>query len=103
MSRTQRLRAFACSPTFKAVPAISGTAKVGQVLTASDGVPVNGTVTAHQWARGGVAIAGATGATYSPVAADVDSTLTVTITLTNQLRPSNVKTATSLPSAAVVA
>lgn len=102
MSRAQRLRAFACSPTFGTVPAITGTAKVGQVLTASDGAPRAGTVT-RQWRRAGAAIAGATGATYSPVAEDIGSAITVTTTITSTLRATNKKSVTSVPTAAVVA
>ncbi|TCP36544.1 hypothetical protein [Sphingomonas sp. BK235] len=102
MARGQRLRAFACSPTFGAVPAITGTAKVGSVLTASDGAPRAGSV-ARQWKRGGVAIAGATASTYTPVSADIGAAITVTITLTSTLRASNTKAATSAPTAAVVA
>ncbi len=47
-------------------PSISGTAAVGQVLTAHDGTwnPADTTL-ARQWKRNGVAIAGATGATYT--------------------------------------
>ncbi|RFA08295.1 hypothetical protein B7R54_02940 [Subtercola boreus] len=63
------------------VPTISGTAKVGTVLAAKRGTwgptPITFTYT---WKRSGTAIAGATGATYTPVAADAGKTLIVTVT-----------------------
>src|ERR1700694_5549737 len=50
---------------------ISGTAQVGQVLSASPGFT-------YQWYRSGVAIAGATSSTYTLVAADSGNTITAT-------------------------
>lgn len=62
-------------------PTISGTAKVGQTLTAKPGTWAPATVTLrYQWKRGGVAIVNATAATYKPVAADKGLALTVTVT-----------------------
>ena len=62
-------------------PTISGTAKVGSTLTAVPGTwgPAPVTLT-YQWKANGVAITGATAATYKPVAANVGKTLTVTVT-----------------------
>ena len=63
------------------VPLISGTPKVGTVLTAVPGTWGPGAVTlSYQWVRSGVAIAGATSAGYTPTAADVGSRLTVSVT-----------------------
>ncbi|MDF9752817.1 hypothetical protein M2428_004295, partial [Arthrobacter sp. ES3-54] len=63
------------------VPTLTGTAMVGSTLTAVPGTwgpaPV---VLAYQWKANGVVIAGATAATYKPVAADAGKTLTVTVT-----------------------
>jgi 5-hydroxyisourate hydrolase-like protein (transthyretin family) len=62
-------------------PTISGTAKVGQILTAKPGSWAPATVTlTYQWARSGTAISGATASTYKPVTADAGATLTVTVT-----------------------
>jgi len=67
--------------TVPGVPMITGTAQVGQVLTANPGTWTPAPTTfSYQWLRNGVAIAGATGATYTPVAADVGTTLTVRVT-----------------------
>jgi hypothetical protein len=71
-------------PTNSAVPTISGTAKVGQTLTATNGTWThNPTSFTYQWKRAGTAIGGATASTYVPVAADVGNTLTVSVVVTN--------------------
>ncbi len=65
---------------------IDGTASQGQTLTANtSGVgDLDGLGTfSYQWERGGTAITGATDATYVPVQADVGSTLTVTVSWTD--------------------
>lgn len=63
------------------VPVITGTAKVGQTLTAKAGTWSPAPVAlSYQWKRAGTAIAGATGATYVVRSTDVKSTLTVTVT-----------------------
>ncbi|WP_354350638.1 sialate O-acetylesterase [Pseudarthrobacter sp. PvP090] len=63
------------------VPAITGDATVGSVLTAVPGAwgpaPVS---LAYQWYRSGTAIVGATGATYTPDAGDMGRTITVKVT-----------------------
>jgi ABC-type phosphate transport system substrate-binding protein len=62
-------------------PAISGTAKVGFTLTASEGTwsPAS-VVKTRQWLRDGSPIAGATALTYVPVAADLGHKLSVKVT-----------------------
>lgn len=74
-------------------PTVSGVLKVGQTLTAKAGAwtPQPVTVT-YQWKRNGVAISGATASTYSLVAADKGSTITVATTGTKAGYPSLVKT-----------
>lgn len=68
-------------PLSAPVPAIRGAAKVGSTLTAAPGSWGPGQVTlAYQWYRSHVAIVGATGAAYTPVAADLGRTLTVKVT-----------------------
>jgi len=59
-------------PTNSSVPTISGTAQVGQTLTATTGTWThNPTSFTYQWKRAGTAIGGATGLTYVPVTGDV--------------------------------
>ena len=87
------------------LPTITGTAQVGQTLTANtsgigdaDGL---GTF-AYQWIRGAAAnIAGATGLTYGPVAADVGATLKVRVSWTDGA--GTAESLTSAPTAPVTA
>jgi hypothetical protein len=86
------------SPT--PTPAVSGTAAVGQTLTAVPGTWGPAPVTlAYQWYRGAAAITGATTATYPVQAADVGSTLKVAVTGSKAGYPS--VTRTSATTAAV--
>lgn len=63
------------------IPTIAGTAKAGQVLTVNAGSWAPAPVTlSYQWRRSGIAIAGATAASYTLGAADVGATVTVTVT-----------------------
>jgi hypothetical protein len=90
------------SPVNTVLPTITGTAKVAQVLTAVDGT-WTGTpapTKTRQWFADGVAIAGATGATYTPVAGDIGKVVTVTVTGTNTAGTDD---ATSAGTAAVIA
>lgn len=70
-------------PVNIAVPTISGTAQVGQTLTAANGAWTNLPGFARQWNRAGTPIGGATDITYVPVTADIGNTLTVSIIATN--------------------
>ncbi|WP_425956344.1 hypothetical protein [Xylanimonas sp. McL0601] len=80
-------------------PTISGTPRVGEVLTVDPGVWTPEAAFAYQWARDGVAIAEATGATYALTAADAGTSLTATVTGTvDGLEPTVV---TSEPTATV--
>lgn len=67
---------FASVPT----PTITGTAQVGKVLTAVPGSWSPVPAFSYVWKRNGVAIASATAATYTPVAADQGLPITVTVT-----------------------
>ena len=70
-----------------ALPTISGTAQVGQTLTATTGTWTNSpTSFTYQWNRAGTPIAGATASTYVPVTADIGNTLTVSVTAANSWR-----------------
>lgn len=73
------------APANTVLPAISGTAEIGQLLTASTGT-WTGTAPityAYQWKRGGVDIGGATASTYTLTVSDSNATITVTVTATN--------------------
>src|SRR5581483_11405924 len=89
------------APTNTTAPAISGTARVGQTLTApqgswtSDAAPTY----AYQWQRcdaqgnGCAAITGATSQTYVVQTADVGKTIRVTVTATNPSGSTSAQTA----------
>jgi hypothetical protein len=70
-ARLKVLEAAAARPSFSVAPSITsdGTPQVGETLLGSDGTIVKGTVTARAWLLGGVAISGATGASYTPTQA----------------------------------
>ena len=62
-------------------PVISGTARVGRVLSTTGGAwSVESPVLAYQWLRDGVAIAGATAPSYRLIAADAGSNISVAVT-----------------------
>ena len=72
-------------PLLVLAPALAGTGRIGEPVTVStgswSGVPAPATSVA--WLRDGVAIAGATGTGYTPVAADDGSSLSARVTATN--------------------
>lgn len=71
--------AFA-APVTSDTPTISGTAQVGQTLTASAGTWTPAETTfSYQWKRGATDV-GTNSATYTVAAADLGSTITVTVT-----------------------
>ncbi|HMQ66421.1 MAG TPA: CHAP domain-containing protein [Arachnia sp.] len=61
-------------------PTISGTAQVGEKLTAAPGDWESEVSFAYQWRRGKRAIAGATSSSYALVGADLGATITVRVT-----------------------
>ncbi|WP_285137115.1 hypothetical protein [Microbacterium sp. lyk4-40-TSB-66] len=83
-----------------ATPTISGTPAVGKTVTSAPGAWGPSPVTfTYQWLRGGASISGATSATYTPVAADAGTRLSVTVTGTK----SGYTTKTATSTSAVVA
>lgn len=88
------------SPTNTALPAITGTARVGQTLTATNGTWSGAPTYARQWRAAGVAISGATSTTYNPAVGDIGKTITVVVTATND---KGSVSATSAATAAVIA
>ena len=84
------LAATAAAPVNTSLPTISGTARVGQTLTAGNGTWSNApTSLAYQWLRcnrGGnscASVANGTQQTYTLVGADAGSTMRVRVTATN--------------------
>lgn len=73
------------APTNKTPPSISGTARVGETLTANDGTwdGIPAPTYTRQWEADGAAISGATGQTYTLTAAEEGARITVTVTATN--------------------
>lgn len=66
--------------TNSAQPTIAGEPKTGAVLTAKDGTwAPSGTVVSRKWLADGVTIAGATGTTYVPVAADIGKKISLKV------------------------
>jgi subtilase family protein/fervidolysin-like protein len=98
------------APQNNVLPAITGTAQVGQVLTSSSGSwSGSPTVFAYQWSRcdaSGAAcaeVAGATSPSYSATAVDAGTTLRVAVTASNSAGSSTaVSTATAAVTAAPV-
>ena len=87
-------------------PTISGTAQVGEVLTAgttgiADADGLSGATFAYQWLADDVDISGATDATYTLVAGDEGQTIKVRVTVTDDAE--NETTLTSAATEAVAA
>ena len=90
------------APDNTVIPTITGTAQVGQTLTASPGT-WTGTPTpvlTYQWEDDGVPIVGATGSTLLLLVAQLGGVITVVVTGTNA---SGTDSAESLGTAAVIA
>jgi len=90
------------APVNTVAPTITGTAQVGQTLTAAPGTWTGRETPAlsYQWNVGGDPVLGATGSTYIPAAADEGEAVTVTVTGRNW---AGVASVTSAATAAVVA
>ena len=87
-------------------PTISGTAQVGEALTAdtsgiSDADGLDNATFTYQWMADGSDISAATGSGYTPVAGDVGKALSVRVSFTDDA--GNAETLTSAATAAVVA
>lgn len=87
------------NPVNTVAPAISGTAKVGSVLTATNGTWTGATSYKREWKAGGDVV-GTGGTTYTPKAEDIGKTITVTVEAINA---SGDAFKTSAQTAAVVA
>ncbi len=98
--------AAAANTPASGAPTISGTVQVGETLTAdtsgiSDAEGLDNTSFAYQWLADGSDISGATGSSYTPVAADVGKAIKVTVSFTDDA--GNAESLTSAATAAVVA
>lgn len=71
------------APINSIIPSISGIAQDGSTLTVFPGAWSGVPDFTYQWKLAGVDISGATGETYTPVAGDVGSAITVEVTGTN--------------------
>ena len=73
------------APVNTVAPSITGTMTVGETVTAASGTWTGRAAPTftRQWRRDGVAIPGATGATYVLAAPDSGTTITVAVTGTN--------------------
>ena len=67
-------------PALTGTVSITGTAEVGQTLTANTGTLGGSGDIAYQWKRGATDISGANGNTYAVQAADVGSRIAVAVT-----------------------
>jgi hypothetical protein len=88
----------ASAPEF--TPTISGTPKVGELLTATSNVPDGWTVgseNGYQWFRDGVEISGGSAATYTTVADDLNATITVMVHATRDGYPDAVGLSDGMP------
>lgn len=70
-------------PVNTALPTISGTAVVGDTLTAAPGTWTNSPTYAYQWTNDGKPISGATASTYVLQSTDNGATVAVSVTATN--------------------
>lgn len=74
------------APENTVAPIVSGTAKVGQALTCSEGTwTASPTSYAYKWLRDGVAIGGAESSVYTVTAADEGHSISCEVTATNAL------------------
>ena len=87
-------------------PAITGTAQVGETLTAdtsgiADADGLTGASFSYQWLAGGSDISGATGSTYTPAGADLGKAVRVRVSFTDDA--GHAETLTSAATSAVAA
>jgi len=73
----------AAAPANSVLPAISGLAQVGNVLTAQEGTWAGAPAFTYQWKKSGTNISGAVNKTYTPISGDIGAPLTVAVTGTN--------------------
>lgn len=90
------------APANTVIPAITGTASVGQTLTGTNGTWTGTPAPTYtlQWKADGADIAGATAATYELTAAELGKVITLSVTATNTVGSAE---ATSTATSAVVA
>jgi hypothetical protein len=82
LERSQKARGTP-GPINLALPTITGTTGIGDLLTCAPGAWTHYDTIAYQWERDGVAIGGAVAATHTITAADANADLTCVVTATN--------------------
>ncbi|WP_309068930.1 hypothetical protein [Microbacterium sp.] len=80
VTKTSAAKSVARGTLSAPTPAVTGTAKVGQLLTAKPGTWTAGTRLTYQWLRDGRSITKATLSRYRPTAADLGRKITVRVT-----------------------
>ena len=90
----------AVAPANTVLPAISGIAQVGEVLTALEGVWTGSPTFTYVWEADGTPIVGATAKTYTPIVGQIGDVITVVVTGTNT---HSAVSAESVGTAAVIA
>ena len=75
----QEIIGYGLSLSQTSAPTISGTAQVGQTLTASEGTWDSGVSFSYQWFRGATPISGATSKTYTLSSADLGAIISVKV------------------------
>ena len=103
---TVSFRVEAANSAPAGLPAITGTPRVGEALSADtsaidDADGLTSVSFEYQWTAGGTDIAGATGSTYTPTPSDVGKTIRVRVTFTDDAE--NTETLTSEATVAVAA
>ncbi len=88
-------------PAVSVLPVITGTAEVGETLTATDGTWSNSPDLSRRWLANGEVIEGETGTTFVPDEEHVGATITVEVLADSD--DFGQQKATSLPTGAVVA
>ncbi len=87
------------APENTVAPTVSGTGKVGQALTCSEGTWTTPAPTsyAYRWLRDGVAIGGAESSDYTVMAADEGHSISCQATATDAVGSNSVRSANSVP------
>lgn len=99
VTTTRATAAIATGTLNASVPAITGQPRVGVTLTAAPGPWTTGTALAYQWFADGVAVPGATQATFTPT--EVHSGAVLTVRVTGRLEGFAARTMTSVVTAPV--
>lgn len=84
-------------PTNTVLPAVSGVAQVGEILTAWEGIWIGSPAFTYAWEADGVPIGGATSSTYTPIIGQIGDAITVVVTGTNSAGSAPAESAGTAP------